>query len=159
MKKLFMVMLTAAMLVSMSLACGCSFRSGRFLAGHSYLGGEYPANSINTVAEHLAATLAASYPPGYTSFFLKQSGAHEDALGPALESALRSRGFTLLPEPGEQALTLAYVLDRLDETAWYSRLTVSDGLAFSRTWRVAGDDLAMEAATVRSERESGHVRQ
>jgi hypothetical protein len=160
MKKLFMVILTAVMLVSLGMACGCSFRSGRFLAGNSYLGEEYPANSINTVAEHLAETLAASYPPGYTALFLKQSGGREDVLGPALESALRSRGFTLLPEPGEQTLTLVYVLDRLDEVFWYSKLTVSDGLALTRTWRAAGDDLEMEAATIRSERtEAGNVQQ
>lgn len=160
MKKLFLAMLTAVMILSLGMAGGCSSRSGRFLDGNSYLGEEYPVNSINTVAEHLAETLAASYPPGYTTLFLQRSDGQQDELGLAIESALRSRGFTLMPEKDDQALILVYVLDRLDEETWYSRLTVSDGLVLTRTWRLAGDNLEMEAATIRSgQTENDHVQQ
>ena len=146
MKKTFTVILCAAMLTAMA---GCASRSGRFAAGSSYLAEEYPAQALTTVAEHLADTISSIYPPGHTTFFLNQSHNPNDELGPAIETALRARGFTLAPEKDEQTLTLVYVLDRVDEESWYSRLTISDDLVLTRTWRLAGDDLEMEAATIR----------
>jgi hypothetical protein len=113
------------------------------------------------VAEHLAETLAAAYPPGHTALFIEGSGSKHDELGPAIESSLRARGFTIMPDNGAPALTLAYVLDRLDDEIWYSRITLSDGLLLTRTWHLMGGSLEMEAATSRNERkqqtESGHV--
>lgn len=160
MRKQFLAVLTAVVILSLGMAGGCSSRSGRFLAGNSYLAEEYPANALATVAEHLAETLAASYPPGYTALFLQQNGGQQDELGSAIESALRSRGFTLMPEKDDHALPLVYVLDRLDEETWYSQLAVSDGLVLTRTWRLTGDNLEMEAATIRSgQTENGHVQQ
>jgi hypothetical protein len=155
--KFFQIMLIALMLVGM--AGGCSLRS--VAQGNSYLGEEYPVASINTVAEHLAETLAAAYPPGHTVLFIEEIGNKHDELGPALESSLRARGFTILPDNSSPALTLAYVLDRLDDEIWYSRISLSDGLLLTRTWHLIGDSLEMEAATSRNERkqqtENGHV--
>ena len=154
MRNILMLMLVAVLVT----VCGCASRSGRLNPGSSYLGDAYPANSINTVAEHLAETLAVTYPPGYTTFFLQPSTSPQDDLGPAIDAALRARGFTLMPDKNDQALTLVYVLDRIDEETWYSRLAVSDGLVITRTWRLTGDDLEMEAATIRSgQTESAHV--
>lgn len=155
MKRTFTVILCLAMLAVMA---GCASRSGRFGADNSYLAEEYPAQALTTVAEHLADTISSIYPPGHTTFFLSQSLNPNDELGPAIETALRARGFTLVPEKDEQTLALVYVLDRVDEETWYSRLTISDGLALTRTWRLVGDGLEMEAATIRGvPTESAHV--
>ena len=155
MRMMFTVILCVAML---GVLVGCASRSGRFGADNSYLAEEYPAQALTTVAEHLADTISSIYPPGHTTFFLHQSNSPQDELGPAIETALRARGFTLVPEKDEQTLTLVYVLDRVDEEAWYSRLTISDGLVLTRTWCLVGDDLEMEAATIRGvPTENGHV--
>lgn len=154
MRKTATVILCLAMLAVMT---GCAFRSGRIGAGNSYLAEGYPAQALNTVAEHLADTLSSIYPPGHTTFHLQQSQ-NLNELSPAIETALRSRGFTLMPDKDDQALTLVYVLDRVDEETWYSRLTISDGLVLTRTWRLTGDELEMEAATIRGvPTESSHV--
>ena len=156
MRNILMLMLIAAL----ATVCGCASRSGRLTTGSSYLGDAYPANAINTVAEYLAETLTAAYPPGYTTFFLQPSASLQDELAPAIDAALRVRGFTLASEQNDQAVTVVYVLDRIDEETWYSRLSVSDGLVITRTWHLTGDDLEMEAATVRrGQTESGHAQQ
>ena len=136
----------------LALAGGCASRSHRL--NSSYWPEEFPAEAVTAVADHLADVMAANYPPGFTTFFLAQTGQAKDELGPALETALRSRGFTLAPEKGGQALTISYILDRADETTWYSRLAVSDGLSVTRTWSWTGDSLVMEAATRTGQLES-----
>ena len=156
MRNILMLMLIATLVT----VGGCASRSGRLTTGSSYLGEAYPVNAINTVAEHLAETMTTIYPPGYTTFFLQPNASPQDELGSVIESALRARGFTLAPEQNDQAITLVYVLDRIDEETWYSRLAVSDGLVLTRTWHLTGDDLEMEAATIRgTQTESGHVQQ
>ncbi len=156
MKKFLSAVILCALCVSV--AGGCSLHSAPVLPGNSYLAEKYPAGSITAVAEHLAETLAASYPPGHTALFIEGSGSDQDALGPALEASLRAKGFTVTPDREySRALALVYVLDRLDEESWYSRLTLSDGLSVARTWRVAGDSLEMEGAAIRNTRtEGGH---
>jgi hypothetical protein len=144
MKKSILALLTAALL--MALAGGCA---GSKRLKDSFWPENFPAEAVAAVSEHLADLMAANYPPGYTNFYLAQTGDTKDELGPALETALRSRGFTLAPEKGGQALTVSYILDRVDDVTWYSRLSVSDGLSLTRTWSWswAGDSLVMEAAT------------
>ncbi len=159
MKKLFPALILCVLCVSV--AGGCSLHSAPALTGNSYLAEKYPAGSITAVAEHLADTLAASYPPGHTALFIEGSGNELDALGPALEAALRAKGFTMTPDAEDgKALALVYVLDRLGEESWYSHLTLSDGLSVARTWRVSGDKLEMEGAAIRNARtEGGHAGQ
>ncbi len=158
MKKLFPAVILCALCAAVGLAGGCSLHSAPALTGNSYLAEQYPAGSITAVTEHLAETLTASYPPGHTVLFIEGSGSEQDALGPALEAALRARGFTVTPDREDsRALALVYVLDQLDEAIWYSRLTLSDGLSVARTWRVVGDGLEMEGAAMRNARtEGGH---
>jgi hypothetical protein len=116
-------------------------------SGASYWPEDFPTGAVTVVAEHLADMLAATYPPGYTALHLAQTGDDQDELGPALETALRSRGFTLAPEEGGQALPVSYLLDRVDEATWYSRLAVSDDVRITRTWSWTESGLVMEAAT------------
>ena len=143
MRQIFSVFILMALVLSS--VVGCASRAHRL--GSSFWPEEFPAAAVPTVADHLADLMVANYPPGYTVLFLALSDNPKDELGPALETALRSRGFTLAPEKGGAALSIHYVLDRLDDETWYSRLTVSDGLSLTRTWRWAGDSLLMEAAT------------
>ena len=42
---------------------------------------------------------------------------------------------------------MSYILDRVDESTWYSRLSVAENLNITRTWSWAGDSLVMEAGT------------
>jgi hypothetical protein len=129
--------------IGLLMAGGCaSHRSGV-----SYWPEDFPSDAVAVVAEHLADMMTVNYPPGYTALHLAQTGDDRDELGPALETALRSRGFTLAPEEGGQALTVSYLLDRVDEATWYSRLAVSDGVRITRTWSWTENGLLMEAAT------------
>ena len=133
------------LLIGLFMISGCASRSARL--GASYCSEEFPAEAVSAVAEHLADVMVANYPPGYTSFFLAQTENPNDELAPALETALRSRGFTLAAEKDGQALTINYVVDGAGDEVWYSRLAVSDGLSLTRTWLWTGDSLVMEAAT------------
>jgi len=137
------------LLAGLVMTGGCASRSHRL--GASYCSEEFPAEAVPAVAEHLADVMVASYPPGYTSFFLAQTENPKDELAQALEASLRSRGFALAAEKNGQILTINYVLDRADDEVWYSRLSVSDGLSLTRTWSWTGDSLVMESAT-RTER-------
>lgn len=126
---------------------GCAANAGR--AGHlnSFLAGGCPPAAVAQVADDLAASLAEIYPPGHTSLYLKQTGGRHDTLGPAFDQALRSRGFVLAAAPSAKSLTVAYILDRVDETTWYSRLSLSSGLTIARTYQQNGETLEMMAAT------------
>jgi len=122
----------------------------RLNLSESFLAEDRPAGSAAVVAEDLARTLAAVYPPGHTTLFLSQTGAPHDELGPALETALRVRGFTLAPAAESAAscaaLTVTYVLDRLNENIWFAKLTVSDGLIETRVYQSGDGGLEPQAA-------------
>ncbi|UQZ88861.1 hypothetical protein C4J81_06475 [Deltaproteobacteria bacterium Smac51] len=133
------------LLICLFMLGGCASRFNRL--GASYWPEDFPSDAVAAVAEHLADVMVANYPPGYTSFFLAQTENPKDELAPALEAALRSRGFALVAERDGQVLVISYVLDRADDDLWYSRLLVSDGFTMTRTWRWTGDSLLMEAAT------------
>jgi hypothetical protein len=116
-----------------------------------------PAGAAALVAGDLAGSLAAAYPPGRTTIHLNQTDLEQDELGPALETALRARGFSLAPVDGGGILTVSYVLDRLaDENAWYVKLTVSDGLTLARVYQPEGDNLTPKAATRTGRMEKNH---
>lgn len=135
-----MLSILVALVVS---GCAGGGKSGSL---KSFLAKNVPSASFLPVAEDLAEALAVSYPPGRTSIYLKQSE-EGDKLGPALETSLRKRGFTLAAETGPKILTAAYVLDRLDDGLWYSKLTVSSGLIIARIYRENGQNLEPDAAT------------
>lgn len=100
---------------------------------------------IEMLAEHLGDELAAVFPPGHTNLFLQQTGKLEDAFGPALDQALRSRGFTMMAaEADDDALTLVYVLDRIEPEVWYTKLAFSNGMTLTRLYRAKGEALLIE---------------
>ena len=115
-----------------------------------------PAGAAALVAGEMAGSLAAAYPPGRTTFHLNQTDLERDELGPALETALRARGFGLAPEAGNGALVVSYVLDRLVENSWYVKLTVSDELTLARVYQPEGDSLAPKATTSTGRMEKTH---
>lgn len=139
--------LVVALIMGLAVFSGCAASSGKTGRLNSFLGGGYPPSAVSLVADDLADALAGVFPPGHTSFHLKHTGTQSDPLGSALEQALRSRGFSINAESGSKALTVAYVLDRVDEETWYSRLSVSSGLTITRTYSQSGDTLVMMATT------------
>lgn len=145
MDRKFLVLICLIMVVAF--ITGCAGGYGRAGKLNSFLAGGCPASAVSMVADDLASRLAESYPPGHTRIHLKQTGSHSDALGTAFEQALRSRGFAISAESGPKVLTVAYVMDRIDEATWYSRLSVSTGLIISRTYVQKGETLEMMAAT------------
>ncbi|MDL2226466.1 hypothetical protein LJB86_02280 [Deltaproteobacteria bacterium OttesenSCG-928-M10] len=147
----------ASLALSLFILPSCAFRSYKAGAFNSYVSEDCPASALPLMAEHLAGILAAHYPPGHTSLFLNLTGHEKDGFGPALETALRSRGFVISAEKNGQTVKLAYILDRLDEDHWYARLSLTDGLGLAQTYRVAGDDLEIMAVTKTGLNGSGHV--
>lgn len=139
------------LLVAILTACGPKLNLSK-----SFLAEERPIGAATAVAEDLAQSLAAVYPPGHTTLFLSQTGLPQDELGPALETALRALGFALAPEAGGEAQTVTYVLDQVDDSTWYSKLSVSDGLTIARTYQAAQDQWAAAAATRTGPKESDH---
>ncbi|MDL2260606.1 hypothetical protein LJB99_07060 [Deltaproteobacteria bacterium OttesenSCG-928-K17] len=95
----------------------------------------------------MADSLIEYFPPGHTSVFLNMA-AEPDDFGPAFDSALRSRGFVIASEPSDQALTISYTLDQVDEITWYTRLSVSGGLVITRTYALIDGQLTEGAATM-----------
>lgn len=130
------------MVLSFCLFTGCAARS--FKPSNSFQAEGCPPAGIEVVANHLAGELAGLYPPGHTTLYLHQSADPKDTLGLAFDQALRSRGFIMAAEPRGQALTLAYVLDRIDQETWYTKLTISNGLTLTRTYQAQGDTLLIE---------------
>ncbi|MDR1922631.1 MAG: hypothetical protein LBS31_12955, partial [Candidatus Adiutrix sp.] len=124
---------------------GCAL-SGSGRAGHSFVASGYPAAAEAVVAEALAEELAGLFPPGHTAVYLKPAGSGSETLGQAIDQALRSRGFTVVPAPSGEALSVAYVLDRLDEETWYSRLSLSGGAVIARVYQAQGERFIPGAA-------------
>ena len=138
------VRFTALVLLALafSLLTGCAART--FKPSNSFQAEGCPPAGIEVVANHLSDELAGLYPPGHTTLYLHQSADPKDTLGPAFDQALRSRGFIMAAELRGQALTLAYVLDRIDQETWYTKLTISNGLTLTRTYQTKGDSFVIE---------------
>jgi hypothetical protein len=105
----------------------------------------------------MADSLSDIFPPGHTTLFIEAASpdSGENALGAAFDQYLRARGFVIAPEPSEQALTVAYALDQVDEKTWYTRLSVSDGLVLARTYLLTGEKLTAGAAAMKAGGEYG----
>lgn len=147
----FMVLFLSAALVT---ASGCAGRHG---FGGSFVGDLPGGGAVEAIAADASGQIAELYPPGHTRLFVltPEKDAHND-FSQAFESALRRSGFTVLSNPAENAVAVAYVLDRLDgkkdgENAWYLQLRISDnensGLAFARSYTAAGTPEAGRSRT------------
>lgn len=121
---------------------GCAH--GRAGLGHSYVASGFSDEQASVVADDLADLLAGRFPPGRTSFHLKIAAPH-DGLGQKLDSAFRSRGFSLSDEDSADAPVVAYILDQLDEGHCYARLTVAGGPTLTRAYLVRDGLLEVQA--------------
>lgn len=139
--KTLLQIISAVLLVSA--LCACS--SGKTGAFKSYVASSFPASLEARIAEDLADELAGIYPPGHTSLHLALAGT-SDNLGQSLEQSLRVRGFSIADSPGSGVKTVAYVLDKIEDSYWYTRLTVSGGLVVTRTYSLSGDVLEAQAS-------------
>ena len=76
---------------------------------------------------------------------------------------MRQRGFSVSPESGGNALTVAYTLDELkgedgkNGGAWYLHLRLSDGQAFARSYLPSGHPEAGRSATTLEKGLSGRL--
>lgn len=113
------------------LLSACAMTGGQ----NSYTAGGYPPAALEAVAGDLASQLAAAYPPGRVSLYIAPEDGQAEAMGQALESRLRLKGFTIAAKESEASVTVTYVFDRLGDGAWYSKLAASDGLLVTRVWR------------------------
>lgn len=136
-------LIISVFLLTLIIAGGCAGRSGSMA---SFVTKTYPADQAVHLADRMADSLVEIFPPGHTSVFLNMATEPDD-FGPAFDSALRSRGFVIVSEPSDQALTLSYTLDQVDELTWYTRLSVSGGLVITRTYVLIDGQLAEGAAT------------
>ncbi|MDR1044036.1 MAG: hypothetical protein LBP33_02825 [Candidatus Adiutrix sp.] len=137
-------------LLALVMMNGCSGKLSRG-QGHmySFVSESLPADQAETLADRLAASLAEIFPPGHTSLFLTLAS-DQDALGAAFDQALRSRGFALAAEASDQALTVAYAADQVDEQTWYTRLAISGGPLITRAYLLADGQLTEGAAAMRA---------
>jgi hypothetical protein len=131
----------ALVLVAVLILGGCAH--GPAGLGNSYVAAGFSEEQVGLVADDLADLLAGRFPPGRSAFFLKIAGP-ADGLGQKLDDALRSRGFTLAAASAD-APAVTYVLDRLDESQCYARLTVAEGPTLARAYRVIDGRLEVQA--------------
>lgn len=129
MKTIFLL----ALILTVTAGCTGSHRNLK-----SYTADSFPVISSHTLVQDVVERIFSSYPPGQTAIFLAGKG--DFAL--SLEEALRNRGYSIMPEPGEGVLTVAWTVARLDEeNDWYLIVNLSDGYRFSRVYRDNGQTL------------------
>lgn len=135
-------------------ASGCAGTRG---PGGSFVGELPSGGAVQTIASEASGQISELYPPGHTKLFVltpeKDAG---NGFSLAFENALRSKGFTVLPLPNENAVAVAYVLDQLHgkkdgEQSWYLQLRISDnedgGVAFARSYTADGRPEASRSKT------------
>ncbi len=123
--------LLSAVALGLALAGGCAGARGPM---KSFTADTFPASAHQVIVSEVVDRLYSVYPPGLTAIFL--TGA--DAFGLALDESLRNRGYSIMPEAGNGAMSLAWTVDRLDEETWYLVVRLSDGHLFARTYRDSG---------------------
>jgi len=130
-------------LASIFLFSGCSGFGNFFKKSQtglvSYTAETFPPYACRTFAIDIVERLEATYPPGKTLIYL--SGQGEGVLALALEDQLRLKGFSLSPEQGPAALTVAFTTDQLDVDAFYFVVNLSDGHRFARVYKVVGNTI------------------
>lgn len=122
--------------------------------GGSFVGSLPDADATAAIASDAADFLASEYAPGHTTIFVPSPEKDaQNGFSTAFEAALRQRGFSVSPESGGNALTVAYTLDDLkgedgsNGGAWYLHLRISDGQAFARSYLPSGRPEAGRSAT------------
>jgi hypothetical protein len=136
--------LILSLLLAVCLASGCAHRG----AG-SFAGPLPERGAVSVIADDAASILSDVYPPGHTSLHVLPAKDAENGFAVAFESNLRSRGFTLAAPDSSDTLSLAYVLDMLEEkAAWYLQLRLSDGKAIARAYDAQGQPEAGHSRTV-----------
>lgn len=137
-----------SVLLAVCLASGCASRGPI----GSFAGPLPEKDAISIIADDAVSTLAGLYPPGHTVIRLLPAKNVENGFALALESGLRTKGFTLAVSDSSDALTLAYTLDMLeDRAAWYLQLRLSDGKdirIMARAYDAHGQPEAGQSRTV-----------
>jgi hypothetical protein len=127
---------------------GCAGWNSIFSAGvgsamETYVADDFPEQLSARIAEDIAERLVSGYPPGRTKLYLTIYIVGQ-GLGPiaqTVEDRLRTRGFTILPEPDSEAEAVAWRIDRIDERTWYLTVSLSSGYRFSRLYDYDGQVL------------------
>lgn len=109
--------------------------------------GPLPKHSaVSAIAADAVASLSTLYPPGHTSLRLLPARDADNDFAAAFENGLRAKGFTLAAAGSDDAITVAYILDALEDanekSAWYLQLRLSDpksnGKAIARAYTADG---------------------
>lgn len=88
----------------------------------------------NPCCDVIIDRLLAEYPPAQTTLSLSKSdNAEFDTL---LENAARKAGYTIGNQ--EDAVNISYIIDMMDEKTGYIHLKSSNGLVFSRMFKLPG---------------------
>ena len=129
------------------LASGCAYRG----PVGSFAGPLPEEDAVTTIAADATSIVSDLYPPGHTTLHVLPAKEAENGFALALDYGLRARGFTLADD--SKAVTLAYILDSLEEkAAWYLQLRLSDpngdGKAIARAYDAHGQPEAGQSRTV-----------
>jgi hypothetical protein len=110
----------------------------------SYVSKDFPVSKSGQIAEDIVERLQSGYPPGRTSLYLTVylSGQGDGPLAQAVEDLLRTKGFTILAEPRDEAVTVAWRIDKLDEQTWYLMVDLSSGYRFNRLYHFDGQSFS-----------------
>jgi len=123
----------AAFFVMLLAGCASSGRGSY----KSYTAESFPVASGGLVVDDLAERIQSAYPPGQTVVYLTG----KDEFGMALENKLRGYGFTVVPEPESEALTVGWTVNQLEPGFWYLLVRLSDGYRFSRVYTDNGQTI------------------
>jgi hypothetical protein len=109
----------------------------------SFVAEGFPESQSGLVASDIAERLRSGYPPGKTSLYLAVflAGQGEGPVAQAVEDLLRTKGFAILDEPSDEAVTVAWRIDRVDERTWYLMVSLSGGYRFARLYEADGQGL------------------
>ncbi len=132
----FLLALVLALLV------GCSARG----VGGSYVGELPQGSAVGAIAEDTSAWLAQEFPPGLTTLHLLTPKGSQDFTG-LFEDSLRRKGFVVTQESGSEGLSVAYILDKLDDEAWYLQVKIDGNKAVSRVYGADGKPVAGRSST------------
>lgn len=99
-----------------------------------YKGSRVIVENLNPCCDAIIDRLLTEYPPAQTTLSLsKSNNAEFDTL---LENTARKAGYTVGNQ--EDAVNISYVIDMMDEKTGYIHLKSSNGLVFSRMFKVPG---------------------
>jgi hypothetical protein len=110
---------------------------------NSYISDEFPESQSGQIASDIVERLQSGYPPGQTSLYLTVylSGQGQGPVAQAVEDLLRTKGFTILNEPNDKAVTVAWRIDKLDDQTFYLMVNLSSGYRFTRLYSFDGQRL------------------